>query len=93
MQASQPSKVAIIADAHLHDIHANYDGATTTLGEQSLTLRSWADTRRSSRVFNESRDALIAALDDIVNRDIEIVILLGDYSDDGQIEATRNHSR
>jgi len=80
--------VAIIADAHCHDIHSDYDTTGITLDGQTLTLRSWADTRRASRVFNESRAALKLALHDIQKRGIKHVVLLGDYSDDGQIEAT-----
>lgn len=79
--------VAVIADAHLHDIESNYDGASITINSRRLTLRSWADTRQSSRVFNESYAALVGALTDIVNRGVQHVVLLGDYADDGQIEA------
>jgi 3',5'-cyclic AMP phosphodiesterase CpdA len=79
--------VAVIADAHLHDIESDYDGASIVLEGRQLTLRSWADTRQSSRVFNESRTALMGALTDIVQRDVKHVVLLGDYADDGQIEA------
>lgn len=79
--------VAVIADAHLHDIDSDYDGAAITINGRRLTLRSWADTRLSSRVFNESHMALMGALTDIVKRNIKHVVLLGDYADDGQIEA------
>lgn len=80
--------VAVIADTHCHDIESHYDWDGITLNSQQLTLRSWADTRRSSRVFNESKAALELALHDIYKRGIKHVVLLGDYSDDGQIEAT-----
>ncbi len=89
MPAPDPPAVAIIADAHFHDIHSDYDGAGLRVGGDILTLRSWADTRRSSRVFNESGPALIAALDQIHRRGIRHVVLLGDYADDGQVEATK----
>ncbi|MFT4727891.1 MAG: 3',5'-cyclic AMP phosphodiesterase CpdA [Granulosicoccus sp.] len=79
--------VAVIADAHLHDIESDYDGASIFIDGQLLTLRSWADTRQSSRVFNESHTALMGALTDIVKREVKHVVLLGDYADDGQIEA------
>lgn len=90
MKSSDIPTVAVIADAHLHDIHGNYDGASLAVGKRQLTLRTWADTRRSSRVFNESRMALMGALEDIVKRNIKHVVLLGDYADDGQIEAIEN---
>ena len=87
MNSLDTPTVAVIADAHLHDIDSDYDGASITIDGRRVTLRSWADTRRSSRVFNESHTALVGALTDIVNRDIKHVVLLGDYADDGQIEA------
>ncbi|MFT6302458.1 MAG: 3',5'-cyclic AMP phosphodiesterase CpdA [Granulosicoccus sp.] len=79
--------VAVIADAHLHDMESDYDGASIAIDGRQLTLRSWADTRLSSRVFNESHMALMGALTDIVKREVKHVVLLGDYADDGQIEA------
>ncbi|MFK7854420.1 MAG: metallophosphoesterase [Granulosicoccus sp.] len=79
---------AIIADAHLHDIDSDYDLPGVAIGDRLLTLRSWADTRRSSRVFNESKAALESTLNDIGRRGIKHVVLLGDYTDDGQIEST-----
>ena len=87
MMADLPS-IAVIADAHFHDLDSNYDGARTMLGERHVTLRSWKDTRRSSRVFNESAQAFRTTLNDIRQRGIRHVVLLGDYTDDGQIEAT-----
>lgn len=87
MQHKQLPHVAIIADAHLHDVYSNYDGASIDVNGETQTLRSWVDTRRSSRVFNESRMALLASLDSIVERGIRVVVLLGDYSDDGQSES------
>jgi len=86
--ASLPD-IAVIADAHLHDIYSDYECAGTNINGEWLTLRSWKDTRRSSRVFNESKDALEATLNDIHQRGVRHVVLLGDYTDDGQIESTR----
>ncbi len=51
-------------------------------------MRSWSDTRQSTRVFNESADALRAALDQVARRGIRHVVLLGDYTDDGQRATT-----
>jgi len=87
MQAQNIPNVAVIADAHLHDIYSDYDGASIGINQRNLTLRTWKDTRRSSRVFNESRPALIEALESIRKSGITIVVLLGDYSDDGQKES------
>ena len=58
-----------------------------------MTARRLTDSVRSSRVFSESDNALPAALDEVSNRGIKHVVLLGDYSDDGQtatLSALRN---
>lgn len=99
MNSAELPAIAVIADAHLHDTNSNYDFTGVVLEQQPLTLRSWHDTRKSSRVFNETKAALNLALQDIYNRGIRHVVLLGDMSDDGQIEATHrllkilNHHR
>lgn len=82
--------IAIIADAHFHDIEGDYGVKGLASGHRSLTLRTWDDTRTSTRVFNESALALNAALDEVAARKIGHVVLLGDYTDDGQRETTRS---
>jgi len=82
-------RVAIISDAHYHAIESDWG----VQGANGLTPRSWHDSRGSTRVFNESHRALRAALDDIAAREIEIVVLLGDYSDDGQIQSVQAVSK
>ena len=79
--------IAVIADAHFHDAESDYGCSGVSVEGRQLTLRSWADTRSSSRVFNESKVALLTALQQIETAGIKHVVLLGDYSDDGQIEA------
>lgn len=76
------SRIAVVADIHLHDLHGGY-GLIETRGS-ALALRTFKDTIASTRVFNESRAALLAILDDIVRRGIRDVVVIGDYSDDGQ---------
>ena len=58
-------------------------------GGRRLTFRLLADTARSTRVFNESYFALHHALDGIAASGIHHVVLLGDYSDDGQVETVQ----
>ncbi|MGQ7842943.1 metallophosphoesterase family protein [Granulosicoccus sp. 3-233] len=89
MNSSEQMAIAVIADAHCHDMDSDYGLKSRALAGRSATLRSWHDSRRSSRVFNESKSALITALEDIRQRGIRHVILLGDYTDDGQAEANR----
>ena len=85
--------VAVIADAHFHDIEGDYDFAGVCLNGRRLTVRSWADTAGSTRVFNESFAALPAALDRVSAMGIRHVVLLGDYTDDGQRETTESLAR
>jgi 3',5'-cyclic AMP phosphodiesterase CpdA len=80
--------VAVIADAHFHDTAADFGFPGIEIDGQRLTMRSWSDTRESTRVFNESADALRAALEEVRQRGIRHVVLLGDYTDDGQRATT-----
>ena len=77
--------IAVIADAHFHDLYGDYDFDGIDVGGRKMTARRLTDTVRSTRVFNESYYALRGALDEVVTRGIKYVVLLGDYSDDGQI--------
>ncbi len=83
--ASELPSIAVIADAHFHDIFGDYGTAGVIVNDRAMALRPFADTVRSTRVFNESFAALPYALDDIAARGIRHVVLLGDYSDDGQL--------
>jgi 3',5'-cyclic AMP phosphodiesterase CpdA len=80
--------VAVIADAHHHDIEGDYGFDAIDVDAKRLAVRSWAETRASTRVFNESFQALPHALDEIASRGIRHVVLLGDYTDDGQRQTT-----
>ena len=87
------SDIAIIADAHFHDLDADFCLSGKRRGGQALSLRSWADTRQSTRVFNESAGALTSALEEVAKRKIRHVVLLGDYTDDGQKTTTATLAR
>jgi 3',5'-cyclic AMP phosphodiesterase CpdA len=79
-------KIAILADAHLHDVYGDYDfpGIVNSRSGKAATARTLKDTVNSTRIFNESYFALQAVLDDLVAQGILHVVLVGDYSDDGQ---------
>ncbi|WP_275784491.1 metallophosphoesterase family protein [Pararhizobium gei] len=89
IEPSRPPLIAVVADAHFHDIYGDYGFEGLQRDGRRLTLRLLADTARSTRVFNESHAALHRTLDSIAQRGIRHVVLLGDYSDDGQIETVR----
>ncbi|MFN3825704.1 MAG: metallophosphoesterase family protein [Pseudorhodobacter sp.] len=85
-------RLAVIADAHFHDPEGDF-GTGIVLNGQRLALRSGAETATAARAFNESAAALVAALDRIVAARISLVVLAGDYTDDGQAENTRRLAR
>lgn len=85
---SELPKIAIIADAHFHDLEGDFEFPGIEIDGDKLAVRSWTDTRESTRVFNESAKALGEALAEVARRGIRHVVLLGDYTDDGQRQTT-----
>lgn len=81
--------LAVISDAHFHDIEGDYGISGVQAGARRLSLQTWAHSRESTRVYNESAAAFEAALHEVAARNIRHVVLLGDYTDDGQRETTR----
>ncbi len=51
---------------------------------KAATIRTMAAQLQSTRLFNENYFAFKAALDDVVRRKVKLVVLPGDFSDDGQ---------
>ncbi|MGB3145551.1 MAG: metallophosphoesterase [Maribacter sp.] len=88
-QKSEPLKIAFLADVHLHDIYAefvdtDYKGFLNPETGKHNVIRTMGSQLRSTRLFNENYFAFLAALDDLVKKDIKLVVLPGDFSDDGQ---------
>ncbi|MGE6783773.1 metallophosphoesterase family protein [Ensifer adhaerens] len=81
-------RIAVIADAHFHDLEGDFEFPRIEIDGEKLAVRSWVDTRESTRVFNESARALDEALAEVSRRGIRHVVLLGDYTDDGQRQTT-----
>lgn len=67
-------RIAFISDAHIQDVVNHHD-----------LVRTMEAQVKSTRLFNENYFALIAALDDIAKRNISLVVLPGDLTDDGQL--------
>lgn len=67
-------RIAFISDPHIQDV----------IGHPEL-LRTMDAQVQSTRLFNENIFAFRAALDDVVQRGIKLVVLGGDITDDGQI--------
>lgn len=90
-EASKPIAIAFMPDVHFHDAYGHFSNESfpglaveTANGSQYATIRSMKSQLQSTRLFNENYFAVIAALDDIVKRQIKYVALPGDFSDDGQ---------
>lgn len=87
--APAPIRIAFMADVHLHDIYGEftdteYRGVLNPKTGKHNTIRTMDAQLKSTRIFNENYFAFLAALDDVVEREIKIVVLPGDFSDDGQ---------
>ena len=82
-------RLAVIADPHLHDVGGNYRDGRISVDRLpgGMELRTLADTVQSTRLYNESGAGFRAVLDDIAARGIHHVVVVGDYSDDGQDES------
>ncbi|TCN53157.1 metallophosphoesterase [Flavobacterium circumlabens] len=82
-------QIAFIADVHLQDIFAkfegnNYRGIKNPVTGEYANIRTMNSQLHSTRIFNENYFAFLEALNDIVKRGIRQVVLPGDFSDDGQ---------
>jgi len=87
--ASKNLRIAFLADVHLQDLYGSFEdneyvGIVNPKNGKQTLLRTMESQLHSTRIFNENYFAFLAALDDIAKRDIHLVALPGDYSDDGQ---------
>ncbi|MFY1047865.1 metallophosphoesterase family protein [Chryseobacterium sp. GP-SGM7] len=85
----KPVKIAFLADVHFQDLHGNFSdsdfkGIENPKTGKKTILRTMNSQLHSTRIFNENYFAFLTALDDIAKRNIKIVALPGDYTDDGQ---------
>ena len=85
----QQVKIAFLADIHLQDICAefsdtDYRGVLNSKTGKYYTIRTMGAQVRSTRLFNENYFAFTTALEDIAKKDIKLVVLPGDFTDDGQ---------
>ncbi|WP_052247407.1 metallophosphoesterase [Alteromonas macleodii] len=75
-------KIAFMPDVHFQDLKGNLLSGLTEPTEN--TVRTMSDQLISTRLFNENYFAFRAALDDAVKNDSKLIVLNGDFSDDGQ---------
>lgn len=82
-------KVAFLADIHLQDVYADlqsaeFNGVLNPKNERFATIRTMNAQLNSTRLFNENYFALYATLNQLVEKKIKLVVLPGDFTDDGQ---------
>ncbi|MEZ9891938.1 metallophosphoesterase [Vibrio lentus] len=82
-------QVAFMPDIHFHDVYGDFQdgsfaGLPNAISGKNATIRTMESQMNSTRLFNENYFAMIAALDDLVERGVKYVALPGDFSDDGQ---------
>jgi 3',5'-cyclic AMP phosphodiesterase CpdA len=88
-QPLQETKIAFMADVHLLDVYGTlkdigYKGISDPKNGRYALIRSMDAQLHSTRLYNENYFAFIAALNDAAKRDIKVIGLPGDFSDDGQ---------
>lgn len=88
-QPNESIQIAFMADVHLNDIYgefqdSDYKGILNPANGKFVIARSMKAQLNSTRIFNENYFAFLAALNDVVKRNIKFVVLPGDFSDDGQ---------
>lgn len=82
-------KIAFLADIHLQDVYGDFEsdefkGIFLPKTGNYATIRTMEAQLNSTRLFNENYFALYAALDELVKKEIKLVVLPGDFTDDGQ---------
>ena len=83
-------KVALLADVHFHDVYGDYEFGSYN---SEVTMRSMQDSCESTRMFNENYFAFISALEELGEQGVKYLCLLGDFSDDGQVDTLRGFNR
>ncbi|WP_245949405.1 metallophosphoesterase family protein [Echinicola strongylocentroti] len=88
-QKNDDTKIAFLADVHLQDVYADlgkgeFKGIYHPQTDKYATIRTMKAQINSTRLFNENYFAFHEALKKVVAQGIKIVVLPGDFSDDGQ---------
>ncbi len=83
------AEIAFLSDIHLQDVYADlgsnaFKGVFNPKTGRFATIRTMKSQLNSTRLFNENYFAFISALEDLKKKEIQIVVLPGDFTDDGQ---------
>jgi 3',5'-cyclic AMP phosphodiesterase CpdA len=87
--AQQNTPIAFLSDIHLQDVYADlnsagFNGVVNPKNGKLATIRTMGSQLNSTRLFNENYFALLQALEDLAQKKIKLVVLPGDFTDDGQ---------
>ncbi|MDR7130029.1 3',5'-cyclic AMP phosphodiesterase CpdA [Algoriphagus sp. 4150] len=83
------AEIAFLSDIHLQDVYADlqsedFKGVFNPATGKFATIRTMKSQLNSTRLFNENYFAFISALEELKTKGIQIVVLPGDFTDDGQ---------
>jgi len=83
------TEIAFLSDIHLQDVYADlqseeFKGVFNPINGKFATIRTMKSQLNSTRLFNENYFAFITALEDLKEKGIQLVVLPGDFTDDGQ---------
>ncbi|MCE7054831.1 metallophosphoesterase [Algoriphagus sp. AGSA1] len=86
---TETQQIAFLSDIHLQDVYADlnsedFQGIFNPASGKYATVRTMKSQINSTRLFNENYFAFIAALEDLKRKGIQLVVLPGDFTDDGQ---------
>ncbi len=87
--AQQNTPIAFLSDIHLQDVYAElnskeFNGVINPKNGKLATIRTMGSQLNSTRLFNENYFALLQALEDLAQKEIKVIVLPGDFTDDGQ---------
>lgn len=87
--AQSTTEIAFLSDIHLQDVYADlhsdgFKGVFNPKTGKFATIRTMKSQLNSTRLFNENYFAFISALEDLKKKGIQLVVLPGDFTDDGQ---------
>jgi 3',5'-cyclic AMP phosphodiesterase CpdA len=87
--AQRHPAIAFLADIHLQEVYADlnsekFKGVPHPITGKLATIRTMGSQLNSTRLFNENYFALLAALEELAKKKVKLVVLPGDFTDDGQ---------
>ena len=87
--AQRNPAIAFLSDIHLQEVYADlnsekFKGVPHPITGKLATIRTMGSQLNSTRLFNENYFALLTALEELAKKKVKLVVLPGDFTDDGQ---------